>query len=219
MKTYQDLEIHLDNDKYQEYVEDLSSTLEKTDWKVRNDIASNYKKNSFSTSKIVLCIETPELHYEDNPIKGVIWIWDYSGYLEVFNITPLIGNNLDFDQYNFILNQFYSLFIDPLNSKYSARIILSKPLMQINETIGNNAYEALVSFSNGANKSTGNTHPFDFQRWCEFIFVIFRNEIKLGASELIVWLEENGWSNDMAYKLGLEFEYSLNLLEKYEQNR
>lgn len=219
MKTYQDLEIYLDDGKYQEYVDVLSSLIEKTDWKIRNDLAANYKKNSFSTSKIILCVETPKLSYEDKFIKGILWIWDYSGFLEAFNITPLIGNNLDFDQYNYILNLFYSSFIAPLSSKYNAKVILSKPQIQIEETIGSNAYETLISFSSGANKSTGNTHPFDFQRWCEFVFTIFRNEIELSSSELIVWLEENGWSNDMSYKLGLEFEYSLNLLKRYEQSR
>lgn len=218
MKTYQNLEIHLEDNKYLNFVNDLIELTKGTEWKIRPDLVANYKKNSFSSNRLIYCVESPILTFENKEIKGAIWLWDYNGYLEIFNITPLVNNSLDCDEYNYILNSFYELFIVRLIQKYNAQIKLSNPEKQIIETIGNEAYEALFSFSASANKSTGYSHPFDFQRWCDFIFIISRNRIEIGIDELISWLEENGWSNDMAYKLGLQFEYSLRLLERYEQN-
>lgn len=218
MKVYQNLQIHLESLENQHFVDDLKDLIEKSSWKIRQDFIDNYKKNSFSSSKIVLCVETDKYKFKEKYIKGALWMWDYNGYLEVFNIIPLIDNSLDYDEYNFLLNKFYKNFIVELGAKYRANIILTKPEKQIIETIGDDALKSLKAFSNGANKSTGNSNPYDFERWCEFIFIVFRNEIEVGVDELIEWFEENGWSNEMAHKLGLDFEYSLDLLEKYERN-
>lgn len=219
MEVYQDLKIYLQQDQYQDYVADLKKLLIDSDWRVREDLSANFRNNSFSLNKITICIETPLINFEGKNLKGIIWIWDYSGYLELFNITSMTDIGFDFKEYNYILNCFYSSFVIPLKSKYAGDIILSSSQTHIEETIGEDAYIALVAFSEGANKSTGNSHPFDFERWCEFVFLIFRNKIELSVDELIDWLKEKGWCDDMAYKLGLEFEYSLRLLQKYEQNR
>ncbi|NDP22294.1 MAG: hypothetical protein GZ091_14615 [Paludibacter sp.] len=218
MKTYQSLEIHLDNENYQGFVDELNQLVTQTDWKVRQDFIDNYKKNSFSEQKIITCLESPEYTLNKKNIKGALWMWNFNGYLEVFNIIPLIDNSLDYDEYNYILKEFFNKFILNLKQKFNASIILSKAEKQIIETIGEDALKALVAFSHGANKSTGNTHPLDFNRWCDFVFIVFRNNIELGVSELIDWFQENGWSEDMAHKLGLEYEYSLDLLVHYEQN-
>jgi len=219
MKTYQNLEIHLEHSENQNFfIRNLKELIDNSEWKNRQDFVNNYKKNTFSKEKEILCVETPEYTFDDKKIKGAVWLWDYNGFYEVFNIIPLLGNSLDYDQYNFLLNEFYKKFIENLAKKYNAKIVISEPIKKLINTIGEDAYNALESFSIGANKTTGNTHPFDFKRWCEFIFIIFRNDIEIGVDELIFWLEENGWDSDMANRLGLEFEYSLNLLKNYERN-
>lgn len=95
---------------------------------------------------------------------------------------------------------------------------MTKPEKLIVETIGRDALQALKSFSTSANKTTGNIHPYDFERWCDFIFIIVRKNIELSSFELESWLLENGWDSEMASKLAIDFEYSISLLEKYEQN-
>ncbi|MBO6573163.1 MAG: hypothetical protein JJ958_12060 [Balneola sp.] len=218
MKTYQNLEIHLDPSENSIFLEDLSDLIKRSDWKQRQDFVDNYKKNTFGQDKNILCVETPEYSFKDKTIKGAVWIWDYNAFLEVFNIIPLIGNSLTYDQYNFLINEFNDKFIINLAAKYNGNVKISDPEKKLINTIGEDAYKALESFSHSANKTTGNTHPFDFKRWCDFIFIIFRKKIELNVDELIVWLEENGWDSDMANRLGLEFEYSLNLLENYERD-
>ncbi|MEY8847357.1 hypothetical protein AB9K26_00960 [Psychroserpens sp. XS_ASV72] len=218
MKTYQNLEIHIEDNRNSDFINDLKKLVSESNWKLRQDFVDNYKKNTFSKEKEILCVESPEFDFVEEKIKGAVWIWDYNGFFEVFNIIPLIGHNLDYDQYNFILNAFNLTFIQNLGKKYEAKIIISEPVKKLINSIGDDAFNALKSFSIGANKTTGNTHPYDFKRWCDFIFIVFRNKIKLDVDELIFWLEENGWDSDMANRLGLEFEYSLNLLENYERN-
>lgn len=218
MKTYQNLEIHLKKPDNQFFIQELNNLIEKSEWKLRQDFVDNYRKNTFTKEKEIICIESPEYHFEGKIIKGAVWVWDYYGYLEVFNIIPLVGHSLDYDQYNYILNDFYKTFIESLAKKYNAEINISSPEKKLINTIGDDAYRALEMFSNGANKSTGNVHPFDFERWCNFIFIVFRNDIDVNVEELIHWLEENGWDSDLANRLGSEFEYSLNLLKNYERN-
>jgi len=218
MKTFQKLTIILPEDRKSEFFIDLKENIEKSKWRIRNDLISNYKKNTFTSDKEILCIESEKYLLDNKLIQGLIWIWDYSGYYEVFNIVPVGNRNLEKNEYNYILNKFYELFIANLIPKYNGSYTLTKPEKLLLETIGIDAYSALTKFSTTANKSTGNTHAYDFERWCEFVFRIFRGKIELSFDELVEWLLENGWTDEMATKLGLDFEYSINLLEKYEQN-
>ena len=218
METFQNLHINVIPEKKQEFFDELIKAIKDSKWKFRNDLIDNYKKNTFVKEKMILCAESESFKIDNKEIKGLLWMWDYSGYFEVFNIVPVLSNSLEYKEYNYILTQFKSNFIDSISSKYNAEVTLSKPEKIMKETIGEDAYSVLKSFSSGANKSTGNTHPLDFNRWCDFVFIIYRNKIELSVDELINWFVEDGWSDDMATKLGLEFEYSLDLLEKYEQD-
>lgn len=218
METFQKLKVLIpENDKDFFFVR-LTHEVEHSKWKIRNDLVSNYKKNTFTASKNVLCAESEKYSFNNKKIQGLLWLWDYNGCYEVFNIVPVETRRLEFKEYNFILNRFYELFIVDLASEFNATVTLTKPEKLLIDTIGNEAFQSLQSFSNSANKSTGNAHSYDFERWCEFVFIIFRKNIDLSSTELEAWLVENGWSDDMASKLALDFEYSINLLEKYERD-
>ena len=218
METFQKLKILLPENRNDYFLVRLTAEIQKSKWKVRQDLILNYKKNTLSEDKSILCVESIDLMFANKHVKGLVWLWDYNGFLEVFNIIPINSNSLSFKEYNFILNTFNSAFIVPLATEFNAEIVLSKPEKLVAETIGPKAYKALTSFSNSANKSTGNSHTYDFERWCEFVFIIFREEIELGTNELEVWLVENGWSRETATKLAHDYAYSISLLEKYEHN-
>lgn len=218
METFQRLKVFLSKDKMDSFFIELVNEINKSKWLIRNDLVENYRKNTFTSEKKVLCIESEKYILDKKPIKGLLWMWDFSGYFEVFNIVPVESRLLEFKEYNYILNEFYSRFVVNLSNKYAAKIEITSPIKRIVDTIGEDALKALKAFSNGANKVTGHSNPYDFERWCEFVFIIFRQEKNLNVDELIVWFEENGWSNEMAHKLGLDFEYSIDLLERYEQH-
>lgn len=218
METFQKLTIVLPEKRKSDFFNDLKENIEKSQWKIRNDLVLNYKKNTFTNDKEILCIESDKLALDNKTIQGLLWIWDYRGYYEVFNIVPVGGRNLEKKEYNYIINRFLNLFIVGLEKKYDAKVSLTKPEKLLVETIGQDAYKALTRFSTTANKSTGNTHDYDFEKWCDFVFIVFKNDIHLSVEELVLWFIENGWDDEMSTKLGLDFEYSINLLEKYEQN-
>lgn len=218
METFQKLKILVPEKDKDFFFVRLTDEVESSKWKIRNDLVNNYKKNTFSSSKNVLCAESEKYNFNNKKIQGLLWLWDYNGFYEVFNIIPVETRHLEFKEYNFIVNKFYELFIVDLANQFNATVTLTKPEKLLIDTIGSEAFQSLKSFSSIANKSTGNTHPYDFERWCEFVFIIFRKSIDLSTTELEAWLIENGWSDDMASKLALDFEYSISLLEKYEQH-
>jgi hypothetical protein len=218
METFQKLKILVPEKDKDFFFVRLIEEVESSRWKIRNDLVNNYKKNTFTSSKNVLCAESEKYNFNDKNIQGLLWLWDYNGFYEVFNIIPLETRHLEFNEYNFILNKFYEVFIVDLAKQFNATVTLTKPEKLLIDTIGSEAFQSLKSFSSLANKSTGNSHPYDFERWCEFVFIIFRKSIDLSSTELEAWLVENRWSDDMASKLALDFEYSISLLEKYEQH-
>ena len=73
------------------------------------------------------------------------------------------------------------------------------------------------TFSSNANKTTGHSHPSDLDRWCEFVCSIHRKKIKIDPDLLEEWLIENQWSSEVAIRLVIDFEYSINLLKYYDK--
>ncbi len=218
MEAFQKLRISPPENEKNAFFKELKAVIAKSNWVLREDLISNYKKNTFTGDKDILCIESEKFLFDEEIIQGLLWIWDYSGYYEVFNIIPIGKNRFEKKEYNYILNKFNEQIVQGLAKKYDANVQLTKSERLLIDAIGKDAYGALNKFSVAANKSTGHSHPYDFERWCEFLFIVFRNDIEIDTDELIGWFEENGWTNEMATQLVLDFEYSINLLERYEQN-
>lgn len=188
-------------------------------WKKRTSLEKNMYGYLSNTRKQVLCLETPSYKYGKSRIKGVIWSWVDDKSLDVFNIIPLSGTQFDPLQYNFILNRFNDEVIKNLPAKCYSRIEMTKPIFDMEERIGGKAFEALRAFSTSANKSTGNSHPNDLKIWYQFIILAFHNDANLSPDQLMQWLVNDGWGEDIATKLSLEFEYSFALLKEYESDR
>ncbi|OJV54216.1 MAG: hypothetical protein BGO31_12750 [Bacteroidetes bacterium 43-16] len=221
METFQKLTVELPLDKVELFYDYLSQKINNSqDWSLRNDLAANFIKNSFTKSKYVITAESNEFLLGNRTIRGVVWLWNDQNVFKVNNIIPSGSvRNLETNEYNYILGEFKRDFIDNVPNNLEAKVNLTNASKLIEDTIGEDGLAALKSFSDGANKTTGNTNPYDFQRWCEFIFIIYRTETSLSSTELEKWLIENGWDDEMALKLSLEFDYSIELLGKYEQSR
>lgn len=219
MEVFQDLKLFVPPEKEQNFTESLLANALRYDWKNKNDFESSYKKNTSSANETILCFESHDIDFNNKLLKAFVWMWKKKDFFEVFNIVPSKPGSLDFGEYNFILNTFYREILSDIVKRFNIKTDLSKPNKSMVDIIGNDATESLIRFSNSANKTTGNTNPFDFERWCEFVFIIHRNKISLNTDDFIRWLEEEGnWTNDMASRLGLDLEYALNILKKYEQH-
>jgi hypothetical protein len=76
----------------------------------------------------------------------------------------------------------------------------------------------LHRFSAAANKSTGSSHPCDEERWLEFVTAAHREKAALDASTLEQWLREGeGWPEDIASELAVDYEKARSLLSYYEK--
>lgn len=218
MEVFQDLKLFVPPNKEQTFIKNLLAKTAKSDWKNKGDFESRYKKNTASSNEIVFCFESHDISFNKKTLKAFVWMWKKKDFFEVFNIVPSKSGSLDYGEYNFILNTFYKELLSDIIVKLNVKTDFSKPNKSMVDLIGKEANESLIQFSKNANKTTGNTNPFDFERWCEFVFIIHRNKIALNIDDFVRWLEEEDWTNDVAWKLGLDLEYALNILKRYEQH-
>lgn len=219
MEVFQNLKLFVPPDKEQTFIKNLLTGTTKSNWKNKSDFESSYKKNTASLNEIVFCFESHDIIFNKKTVKAFVWMWKKKDFFEVFNIVPSKSGSLDYGEYNFILNTFYTELLSEIVEQLNIKTDFSKPNKSMADLIGKEAAESLIRFSKNANKTTGNSHPFDFERWCEFVFIIHRNKIPLNIDDFVRWLEEEeDWTNDVAWKLGLDLEYALNILEKYEQH-
>lgn len=218
MELYQNLKIILNPDcpGFQKVLINLVETTE--GWCIRQDIQDNFDKKGLFKDRKVICVQTPEYQFENKTIQGVIWTYDFGAYLETHNIIPITQGRLHQKEYNFLLNEFVNIFVTKTAADFHADVLLSNPILDLKDHVIKEVIDALVLFSDLANKSTGNTHPMDFARWCDFILISSRNVPRLSVEYLEGWLVDNGWSEEMASELGLNYEYSLGLLD-YEHGR
>lgn len=218
MELFQDLTVKL-NPNYPGFQKTLIELVERSgDWKLRKDFQEAFMKKGLLKDRTVICIETPVLNYNGKDLQGVIWTYDYGTLLKTFNIIPSNSNRLSKEEYNYLLNEFVRLFINRTAADYHAVISMTKPVLELMDYVEQDVYDALVLFSEMANKSTGHSHPCDERRWCDFILLSASKERRLSADYLEGWLMDHGWSSEMASELGIDYEYGLTLLD-YEHHR
>ena len=218
MELFQDLTVKL-NPNYPGFQRTLVELVEKSgDWKIRKDLQEAFVQRGLLKDRTVICIETPILSYQGKELQGVIWAYDFGTLLKTFNIIPSNSNKLSKDEYNFLLNEFVNTFIYKTAADYRAEVLITKPIMELMDYVDQDIYDALVVFSEMANKSTGHSHPLDNKRWCDFILISASKKKRLSVNYLEGWLMDHGWSSDMANELGLDYEYGLTLLD-YEHHR
>ncbi|RZJ99285.1 MAG: hypothetical protein EOO43_27045 [Flavobacterium sp.] len=185
-----------------------------------DDFVTNYKKN-MTEDFYVICLMSPTIHLRNKfEIQGYVWFGQWGEYFEIFNIVPSKSGSLTYSEYNEILRLFYHQLLLPAVEQLNLEVelILTEPNKSIDSIAGREIADALKLFSDFANKSTGNSHPMDFDRWVYLVCLAHRKNSALNTDDLVRWLKENGWSEDTSWELGLEYEYSRNLLEYYDKN-
>ena len=93
------------------------------------------------------------------------------GYIKVGNIVPLRKSQLSIEEYNAVLDLFYEDIIAPNKSKLKGIKIVGpeSDVFDPLKYISKEALKKLECFCNGANKTTGSSHPSDEERWFDFI--------------------------------------------------
>lgn len=137
--------------------------------------------------------------------------------LRVSNIVPTDIGKLSYDQYNLIVSEFHDRYVRPVCESLNVRVSLSQPEQTLENWISPELANRLRAFSRLANKSTGSSHPYDRQRWCDFLIALHGARESLDTALLERWLiEEENWPEDTTSDLISEFEFSQDLLKQVD---
>lgn len=206
LPIFQDLDISGDSEEFDAFLSNLDEDLTKKGWSRNTEIESTSKRKLYAINTKM-----------DNPGLDSTLFLIINDKKYVSNIFPRAKPSLTIKEYNLILNTFYQEFIEPIKIKYPKLIFkLSDGQVKLSDLISKNSVESLELFSSMANKSTGSSHPLDRERWYDFIISIAKNQDKLDINILNRWLVEiDGWSEDIATDLAIEFEFGVNLLKKF----
>ena len=156
---------------------------------------------------------------KDGDPKTGLFLARECGRLYVPNIVPHDAGELSMAQYNRILDEFAGMLRTHIPSGSQLTMGISSEDVTIKDWVSDEAAELLQRFSTVANKSTGSSHPRDFERWADFLIQIHREGSTLDSDPLMRWLvEELNWPPDRAGKLAREFEFARDLLQAYDRS-
>jgi hypothetical protein len=139
------------------------------------------------------------------------------GALEVTNVVPTEVGELSMAEYNEALQRFHDEVVAPAAEGLGeVTIELSEEDVDLTHWLSVGTAARLRSFSSLANRY--GLHPYDRQRWNEFLIAAHREGTSLEGETLMRWLiEEEGWSEDFASDLVIEFENARDLLAQYDR--
>ncbi|SHJ43119.1 hypothetical protein [Desulfofundulus thermosubterraneus] len=215
MKVFKELSLIGKTSNLEALMSEVTSLLD-NGWS-RDTIAENkFRKDVLGDVGNVFCISAPDT--SEHP-GGQIWLMENeTGVLSVTNIVPTSKNELSMDEYNAILDEFFNRYISSLVDKHRLRFNITPGVITLEDITDEKTVSKLRLFSRAANKSTGSSHPLDKKRWFDFIISAHINDSSLSTDMLIRWLTEvEGWADEMAHELAIEYEYGRTLLEYYDK--
>lgn len=151
---------------------------------------------------------------------SALLLWFDKDEYKVVNIVPADVGSLGITNYNAILRDFSLRVAEPAARNGAFEVELSTPYESMEDWVDKDVALALERFSRQANKSTGNSHPRDKDRWCAFLITAHKSARKLDSEMLMRWLIElEGWPADTAQGLAIDYEFGLELLSHYDNER
>lgn len=139
----------------------------------------------------------------------------------VVNINPHEPGGISMRRYNYLLQDFAQnvvlLALEDQNASLEVTSCMQNPI----DWFGDDAAWTLYAFSRNANKSNGYNHPYDWDRWNDFLIKVHDSGRSFSATEhLERWLRESeGWSEEMSQQLSLDYEASGILLDAYDKHK
>lgn len=147
-------------------------------------------------------------------------LWENEGGYEVTNIVPLETGELGPRRYNQALQDFVEHIAREAAAEAGFSVHLTPARQGMTDWLPPDAADALKRFSGAANKATGSSHPMDRKRWLAFLIAVHGSGGILDADRLVRWLvEAEGWSDDIAHELAIQYEFGLALLDEYDSAR
>jgi hypothetical protein len=157
---------------------------------------------------------------DDNLPAAMLVLWSRPDGYEVTNIVPRDQRELGYTLYNRLLTEFVDKVAARAAEGAGFRVETTQSHQSIDQWAHPAVVEALRRFSSAANKSTGSSHPLDQKRWFQFLTASYEHGGELGTDQLARWLiEVEGWSEEVAHNLILQYEFGLALLRFHESRR
>lgn len=149
-----------------------------------------------------------------------VWLTWGEDSAEVSNIVPSLAGSLTYDEYNGIAALFDQEVLRPSLGGLAVKIELGPCDEHIGDLLSKATVDALRAFSHAANKSTGTAHPNDAGRWQRFVILAHIEDASLDSEMLQRWLcEDEGWGDDEALDLAIQYERARSLLSRYDDER
>lgn len=214
MKKFIDLEVISVEHNLIDLLNKLKDS-ETNKWSFEKKLTKDYAANISLSENKVACFKANSTKY----FEATIWLVINDMKLRVSNIVsrkiPYLGKDL----YNSIITEFYNDFV----SKYvpiDFEINLTSSEISIEELANTETAKKLIKWESLCNPSSGNTHPYDRERWFDFIRTAVDTDSELTVGDLEQWLtEEKNWTanedNSMTEKIIIDFEYGVDLLKYY----
>lgn len=156
----------------------------------------------------------------DGLVAAGLVLWSTADGYQITNIVPLELNSLSYSAYNAILQDFESRIAQPAAIVTGFHVETSSAHESISDWLTPSSAEALRRFSTLANKSTGAAHPLDKERWLAFLIDVYRKTPAFDAERLVRWLiEVERWPESTAHDLAIQYEFAIELLERYDRIR
>jgi len=160
------------------------------------------------------------------------------GYVKVGNIVPLEKNQLTIDEYNKLLDLFYTDIAKVYEETHENIEVVGPSSGQFDplDCISDEALKKLKIFCDNANKSTGSSHPCDEKYWFDFICQTVDDRRIFDYDTLSKFLQDEeywgkkkkdflgvignfAWSEEKAEELALEYENYVRILQFYKNTR
>jgi hypothetical protein len=199
MKTFQDLKIKTLVSP-EKAIEEITKFLPDA-WKRNKDREADLAKH---LANINYCFE-----FQSASIgHAMLFLSPMEGMMKVPNIVPMDKIELTIDEYNRILDVFIN---DGIKGHFEFEV--TKSDVELSDLIGEESVEKFYAFSRCANKSTGRAHPSDEARWFDFVMSTVRNDDFISLEELRFFLIEDGWDEQSAFDLSLDYSYGFNAMQ------
>lgn len=210
MQVFQDLYLNCSADQMARFVVEAERAMP-TGW--RRDAAEEARVRSRSLRRDdpVYCFSCAEA--TGRPAASVFLAEREPGLFYASNVVPEKLHQLEHEQYNAVLRDFYERVARPAAERCGVRAELTDSEVGLEHWMSRDAAEKLRMFSACANKSSGSAHPADEQRWMDFIVAAQRDGSRLDATTLRRWLiEVEGWPPEVADGLASEYDFGKDIL-------
>lgn len=210
MKTFKDVFIKIDDKSIKYFISKVTDAT-KNHW----SRAYESEENSKYLGEIAFSFKRSG----DNilPDAGLSIFQKENNIWYIPNVVPLEKGQLNYEEYNTIITDFYNSCLKPVALELKIDVEITSDSLTAEDVVGDEAGKLLKQFSSLANKSTGSSHPSDQERWFAFIVETCKKDKHVNTSDLVRVLCEQGWSEDSAHRLVIEYEFARDLITYMER--